>query len=146
MAFKSKIKSNQVMSGSFGKVWFNGEKAANVKSFEAKIAIEYEDVDISEQLGKGRKMMGYEIEGTVVLHKTDSAILKLYGEGLRTGNLPEVSIVSALDDPAALGAERVQYTGVTFDEVQLAKFENKAVSEEEVPFKAEGFILLDLID
>ena len=54
-------------------------------------------------------------------------------------------MVAKLDDPAAYGAERVQLTGVYFDELTLLKFAMKEVQEEEVPFTFDDFEFLDLI-
>lgn len=53
--------------------------------------------------------------------------------------------MAALDDPSAYGAERVALYDVTLDELALSKFENKGLVEEEVPFKAGSFELLDLV-
>ena len=72
-------------------------------------------------------------------------MLKKYKDGIVTGELPELKLVAALDDPTAFGAERVALYDVTLDEVTLSKFENKGLVEEEVPFKAGSFELLDLV-
>ena len=145
MAFKKKIKSNQIINGTFGKLWVQGEKVSNVKSFESKVSLEYEDVNLSEELGVQQKYVGYAVEGTIVLHQVDSEFIKLYNEGIVTGNLPEVTIVAAVDDPASLGAERIQFLDVTLDEIPLTTYETKTNGEVEVPFKAGKFIPLDLI-
>ena len=71
--------------------------------------------------------------------------LKKYKDGIVTGELPELKLVAALDGPTAFGAERVALYDVTLDEVTLSKFENKGLVEEEVPFKAGSFELLDLV-
>ena len=44
---------------------------------EAKIAIEYEDIDRPRKLGKGKKMIGYEGTGSLKLHKVTSRFIKL---------------------------------------------------------------------
>lgn len=140
-----KFDHNKVFRGSFGKVWRNDERLANVKSFEAKVALSYEDMEVNGDLGTKKRYMGYSITGTMTLHKFDSAVLKLLKDGITTGVMPDIKIVVALDDPTALGAERVVLTDVTLDEVTLSKFENKGLVEEEVPFAAGGFELLDLV-
>ena len=50
-----------------------------------------------------------------------------------------------LEDPTALGAERVEFLEVTIDELMLLKFENKAILELEVPFKFADFNYIDMI-
>lgn len=136
---------NRVFRGSFGKVWLDDERLANIKSFEAKATLNYEDMDVNGELGTRKRYMGYAITGTMTLHKYDSTILEKYREGIASGDLPEIGIVTALDDPTAYGAERISLSDVTFDEVTLMKFENKGLVEEEVPFSAAAFELLDTV-
>lgn len=140
------MRTNKIMRGSFGRVWVNGDLYANVKSFEAKSTLNYEEVDLSGDLGKHQRYMGYAVEGTMTLHKIDSAVAALLKDGIITGELPDISIVAKLDDPTAYGAERVELYEVTVDEVTLIKFENASIGEEEVPFKAAGFKYLDIIE
>ena len=142
---KTPFEKNRIIRGSFGKLWIDDEKMANVKSFEAKASLDFEDVDVNGDLGQKHVYMGYSVAGTVVLHKCDSTIASKYKDGIVSGVLPTVKVVAALDDPAAWGTERVALYDVTFDEVTLSKFENKSLTEEEVPFKAGSFEFLDLI-
>ena len=139
------MKANKVMNGSFGKLWIDGELYANVKSFEAKNGLNYEEVEIAGDLGTHQKYMGYSGAGTMTLHKIDTSIGKKLNKGVKTGNMPEIEMVSALDDPAAYGAERVKFIEVTFDEVTLMKFANKELQEEEVPFKYADYDYIDMI-
>ncbi len=137
---------NKVIRGTFGKVWLDGERMSNVKSFEAKASIDYEDMNVNGDFGTKKRYMGYSISGTMTLHKFDSFILRKYQKAIMTGELPDMTIVAALDDPTAYGAERVQLRDITLDEVTLSKFENKTLTEEEVPFAAGSFEFLDLIE
>ena len=70
---------------------------------------------------------------------------KMLADGIKNGVMEPATMVAKLDDPAAYGAERVQLTGVYFDELTLLKFAMKEVQEEEVPFTYDGFEFLDLI-
>lgn len=137
--------TNRIMNGTFGDIWVNNIKWVDLKSFEAKATAEYEDVNIQGKLGKGRKYMGYEGAGSITCHKVYSRGARLIADGFKTGIMPDIKIISKLDDPAAFGAERVVYSGVTFDEVTLAKFESKSLGEEELPFKFESYEYKDLI-
>ena len=56
----------------------------------------------------------------------------------------QISIVSKLTDPDVNGAERIELTGVTLDELTHG-FENKKVQEESYPFKFADYNYLDLI-
>ena len=137
---------NKVFRGTFGKVWVDGERMSNVKSFEAKAAIDYEDMNVNGDFVTKKRYMGYSISGTMTLHKFDSFIVSKYQAGLMNGDLPDMTIVVALDDPTAYGAERVQLRDVLLDEITLSKFENKTLTEEEVPFTAGSYEFLDLIE
>lgn len=137
---------NKVIRGTFGKVWLDGERMANVKSFEAKATIDYEDMDVNGDFGQKKRYMGYSIAGTMTLHKYDSTIAAKYHAGVMNGELPDLTIVASVDDPTGYGAERVALYDVKLDEITLSKFENRTVTEEEVPFAAGSFAFLDLIE
>ena len=140
-----KMDTNKILRGSFGAVWLNNEELGTVKSFEAKITMEYEDVDIAGKLGKHRRYMGFTGEGTMTLHKIDSAIAKMLHEGIKRGNLPDIKLVGKLEDPTGYGAERVEFTEVTISEVMALKFANKELREEEVPFAFASYRFIDMI-
>lgn len=137
--------ANKAINGTFGRLWVNDEERANIKSFEAKVTLSWEDVPIADDLGTHKKYMGHAGEGTATFTKFDSYFLKLYAAGIKSGNIPEVSLVAKLSDPASYGAERVKFTEVTFDELTLSKFESKTITEEEIPFKFADYELLDQI-
>ncbi len=139
------IKTNQIIRGTYGRVWIDGELFANVKSFEAKLTLNYEEVDLSNDLGKHQRYMGFTGEGTMTLHKVNSKIFAKLAKAIKSGEMPEISIVGKLEDPTALGAERVSFTEVTIDEVMALKYENATIGEEEVPFKFADYEPLDLI-
>lgn len=141
----NKMDKNKIIRGSFGAVWLDGEELGSVKSFEAKVNLEYEDVDIMGELGKHKRYMGFTGEGTMTLYKIDTTVGKLIAEGIRNGKMPDFKIVAKLDDPTAYGAERVELTGVTINELMALKFENKALREEEVPFNFSDFRYIDMI-
>ena len=141
----NKMDKNKIIRGSFGAVWFDGQEVGSVKSFEAKITLDYEDVDIMGDLGKHKRDMGYSGEGTMTLHKIDSSIAKLIGDAIKSGNMPDFTIVAKLDDPSAYDAERVELTGVTINELMALKFENKSLREEEVPFSFSHYRFIELI-
>ncbi len=131
-----KINPNQIMSGTFGKLWVNNDLMTNAVSFKATMKPKYEDVELNGELGVGRKFMGYEIEGSMKMHKVDNKLAKTIANGFMTGIMPEIKLNSEIDDPASLEPVRVLLTGITFDDVDLINFENKAKAEEEFSFKA----------
>ena len=136
---------NEIINGTYGKVFINGNKLANIKSFEAKLTFECEEVNLAEDPGKHMRYMGYSGEGTMTLHKVDSSILNMIKDDIKAGKMPEIMIVGSVSDPSAIGTERVQLNGVTLDEITLLKFELKTLGEEEVPFKFADFVPLETI-
>lgn len=140
-----KINSQQIINGTFGRIWVNNELWADVKSFEAKVSGEFEDVNIAGSLATHTKYMGWSGEGTIVCHKVDSKITNLLQKAFKTGAMPEIKIVGKLEDPAAMGGERIEVLDVTFTEFQLMKFATKEKGEVEVPFKFADYNIIDSI-
>lgn len=141
----SQLTGNQVINGTFGRIWVNNELWAECKSFEAKVTGDFEDVTFCDNLATHSKYMGWTGEGTIVCHKVDSKITKLLADGFKNGKVPEIKIVAKLDDPASFGAERVEILGVTMTEFTLMKFASKELGETEVPFKFTDYNMIDLI-
>lgn len=140
------IKPEQVINGSWGEAWLDGDYLAEIKGLEARIAIEYEDVDRPRRLGKGKKMIGFEGTGTLKLHKVTSRFIKLLSDNLKQGKQTSFTVISKLDDPDALGAERIMLKNVTLEELTLANWEAKTTGEEEIPFSFDDWEPMDLID
>lgn len=140
------IKPEQVINGSWGEAWLDGDYLAEIKGLEAKIAIEYEDIDRPRRLGKGKKMIGFEGTGTLKLHKVTSRFIKLLSDNLKQGKQTSFTVISKLDDPDALGAERIMLKNVTLEELTLANWEAKTNGEEEIPFSFDDWEPIDLIE
>lgn len=140
------IKPEQVINGSWGEAWLDGDYLAEIKGLEARIAIEYEDIDRPRRLGKGKKMIGFEGTGTLKLHKVTSRFIKLLSDNLKQGKQTSFTVISKLDDPDALGAERIMLKNVTLEELTLANWEAKTNGEEEIPFSFDDWEPIDLIE
>ncbi|WP_302782603.1 phage tail tube protein [Acidaminococcus intestini] len=138
--------TNKIIRGTNGRLWMNDKLLANVKSFECKIKLEYEDIDENGNPIKQRRYIGASIEGTMVLHKVDSAVLKLLNGAIMSMDMPDINLVSQVSDPSVTGMERVKLHNVTFDEFDLASFENAKVGEESIPFRAGGYAPTDTIN
>lgn len=139
------MRTDKILRGSYGKVWVGNDLFSAVKQFEAKAKFDFEEVNIAGDLGEHRRLVGYKCEGTMTMHKIDSTMQRKIGEDYKNGIVPDIRIIAVLDDPTAYGAERVELTEVTFDELTLMQFANKEVVEEEVPFKCAGYNFIDLI-
>lgn len=141
----NEIKPEQVVNGSWGEVWIEGDYMAEIKAFEAKIAIEYEDINRPRKLGKAKKMIGYDGTGSLKFHKVTSRFIRIVSDNLKRGKQTSVTIISKLDDPDALGAERVVVKNATFNDLTLANWEAKKAGEDDTAFNFDDWDLLDLI-
>lgn len=140
-----KIRGNKQINGTFGAVWVNGEKWMDVDSFEAKVAVDYEDINMAEDLATHKKMTGWNGEGSMTVKKVYSRGSSLMARAVKTGILPEVTIVGKLADPDAFGSERVALNDVTFNEFTLMAFEQKTLATEELAFNFADYDPIDLI-
>ncbi|MFJ8529968.1 phage tail tube protein [Bacillus sp. NPDC094106] len=141
----SKLKGNKQINGTFGSVWVNGEKWLDVESFEAKVTIDYEDVNMAEDLATHKKMIGWTGEGSMTIKKVYSRGSTLLAKSVKEGVVPDVNIVGKLADPDAFGAERVAINEVTFNEFMLLQFEQKTLATEELSFNFADYDPIDLI-
>ena len=140
------IKAEQVINGTWGEAWLDNEYIAEITGLTAELAIEYEDIDRPRKLGKAKKMMGYEGTGTLKMHKVTSRSIKLLSAKLKEGKQASFTIISKLDDPDSIGAERVVIKNVAFENLPLANWEAKTKGEEELNFSFDDWDLLDLIE
>lgn len=141
----TKFKSNNQINGTFGTVWVNREKWLDVESFEAKVTINFEDVNMAGDLATHKKMTGWTGEGSITVKKVYSRGASLMANAVKTGQMPEINLVGKLADPDAFGSERVAINEVTFNEFTLMKFELKTLGTEELPFNFADYDLIDLI-
>ena len=138
-------KVDQVINGTWGEVWLNDQYMAESTGLEAKYKVTKSDVNQTGTLVKGQKITGIEGSGTLKLNKVSSYMLKLLLSDIKNGIMPDITIISNLKDPAALGNERVKVTGVSFDEVTIANWEAGKLGEDSYPFTFREAELIDAI-
>ena len=66
-------------------------------------------------------------------------------DSLKAGKSMVCTIITKLADPDSDGVERIKLTGCTFDELTLADWEAKKLSEESYAFTFTGWEVLDTI-
>lgn len=138
-------KASRVINGTFGAVWVNGQKLADLESFEANVTIEYEDVYFAEDPAKHRKFMGWTGEGTLTIKKVFSRGANLLGQAVKDGTIPNLEITTRLGDPDSYGVERTSLSGVTFNSFTLANIQQRTLLTEEIGFEFSSFDLLETI-
>ncbi|MBR8659567.1 MULTISPECIES: phage tail tube protein [Brevibacillus] len=135
----------KVINGTYGRVWVDGELWAEVDSFEAKVTINYEDVNFAGEAATYKKAVGWTGEGSMTIKKVYSRVQQKLADAVRKGEYPRFEIVGKLADPDAHGAERVALYDVTIGEFFLLKYEQKTLGSEEVPFAFSDYNMLDTI-
>ncbi|MCQ4637671.1 phage tail tube protein [Anaerovorax odorimutans] len=134
-----------VINGTSGEVWIDGEYIAEVVALEAKISFKKEEVLQSGNRDPGYKVTGREGKGTIKMNKVSSFFIKKLSEDILNLRTTTATIITKLSDPDGLGTERVELIGCTFDELTLADWEAGKLGEESMPFTFSSFKALDTI-
>lgn len=140
------MNSNKIILGTFGKVYINNKRMANIKSFELKASMDYEEIDVNGNLIKQYKYKGSSLAGTMEVHKVDSYNINLVKDAIKTGVMPDIKIVGELSDPNIDGDEAIEITNVYLDEATLLAFTNGEVRDESTAFRAGGYNYISTID
>ena len=137
--------ANQVINGTFGEVWFDDDYLAEVVSGQAKVSLTYDDVKRARCLMVAKKLIKAEGKGSIKLNHVRSNIVKKTSYTIKSGKTPSCKIIMKLEDPDALGAERIVLYGCKLDELTLMDWENGKITEETLSFTYESYELLDVI-
>lgn len=135
--------ANRVMSGTWGEVWFDGDFLSEVKGFQAKVVRNTTDVKMVGQMWTDQKTISLTGNLSLVLHKVDSYLLKKLGDAFKSGKDPRFTLIGKLDDPDAIGAERVAIYNVSLNELTLMDWQAAVAGEVTTPGTFRGFDVLD---
>ncbi len=139
------FEANQVINGSFGDAWVDDEYLGEVTSGKAEVEITYTDISRARHLINGKKMTKAEGKGSIKLHHVRSNIAKKLSDAIKSGKTLSVKVIMRLEDPDALGAERVVLYGCKFSKAILMDWEAGKETEESYDFTFEDWDFLDLI-
>ncbi|MFD2614497.1 phage tail tube protein [Paenibacillus gansuensis] len=138
-------KANRIINGTFGRVWVDGELWAEVDSFEAKVTINWEEVNFANDGATYQKATGWKSDGKMKIKKIYSRVQRKMAENVRKGIYPRLEIVGKVEDPDTRVSERVALHDVTIGEFMLLKFETKTLGSEEIPFSFSDYEMVDTI-
>lgn len=138
--------AQQVMSGTQGEVWIDDEYMAQVTSFKAEVNLIKEEVHQVKRMGKQYKITGWEGKGNVKMNHMSSYFINLMAENIKNAHQTIVTIVAKLDDPDAIGSERVVIRDATFDKLTLMDWQAKKLTEDDYDFTFTDFEILDSAD
>lgn len=139
------MKADNCILGTFGKLYINNVRVAEIKSFELKASLQYEDILVNGNLITQSKYKGATLTGTMVVHKVNSFNIKLVKDAIKTGIMPSIKFMGELADPNIDGDEAIEVTDVMFDEATLLSFANGEVREESTAFRAGDYNYLSTI-
>lgn len=142
------LDATRVINGTFGEVWHDGVWLTNVKTVNAVVEINKEEVQVSGNRWVGHKVTTLTGTGSMTMFKVTSDFIQLIGavaENNGSGSPYVTELILKLADPEAFGAERIRLKAVQFDSIPLGTFEVGAIVEEELPFTFSDFELIDAI-
>lgn len=139
------MKAENCILGTWGRLYVNNVRVANIKSFELKASMNYEDILVNGNLITQSKYKGATLTGTMVVHKVNSYNINLVKDAIKTGVMPNIKFMGELSDPNVNGDEAIEVTDVMFDEATLLSFANGEVREESTAFRAGDYNYLSTI-
>lgn len=135
--------SQQVMSGTQGEIWIDGQYMAQVTDFKAEINLTKEEVNQVKKMGKQYKVTGWEGKGNVKMNHISSYFWDLLADNIKNAKQTVVTIIAKMDDPDAIGAERVVIRDATFDKLTLMDWSAKKLAQDDYDFTFTDFEILD---
>lgn len=139
----SAIAPKRVRSGTYGELWLNNEQVAEVYSCQIKVNKNKEKISRCGGFVEGHKLMSTSITGSIGIYNATSRLIELQAADLQAGKDSIFTIISKLDDPDAVSVQRVQVTGVSFDDLTLADWEAATVGKITAAFTGEDFDILE---
>ena len=136
------MKGTDIFNGTNGSVWLSTDNEetpiGSVQTFNLHQTNQIEDIDEAEFLGKKKRVVGYELTGTLTKFKVDHAIIDKMEE-YKNGNTPEISFMGKAYNKNTKRMEVIKVIGVTFNEADLMNLEQKTTTKEEIPYAAEDY-------
>lgn len=139
------IRAEQVINGTYGELWFDGEFLAQVTACKTEIGFKKTAIAQCQNLIDGQKITGLEPKGEIKLHHINSFIMKKVSAAVKAGKTPTHTIISNLKDPDALGGERVAYYNCVLDKLILTDWEAGKTCEESYAFTFDDWEVMQSI-
>lgn len=137
------MNAQQVMSGTEGEVWIDGDYMAQATAFKAVANLIKQDVNQVKKRGKQYKTTGWEGKGSIKMNHVSSYMIDKMAQNIKDGHQTVCTIVAKMSDPDAIGAERVVIRDATFDSLTLMDWEAKKLTDESYDFTFTDFDFLE---
>lgn len=138
------MQASQVMNGTYGEIWIDGEYMAEVTAFEANVEFETADINQVRKLAKASKVVGISCSGQLTMNKVSSFFIKKLSDAVKQGKQVVCTIISKLNDPDSIGEERIVIKDATFNGLTLANWKAKTAGEEQVDFTFTDWDIQDM--
>lgn len=142
---KTMDSAKRVISGTWGELWLDGEKVAEVTACQAKVALNKETINLCGAFMTDVKAISATGTGSLTLHKVDSGLARKM-DGIKSGVDRRFTLISKLKDPDSYGAERIALYGVSFDDLTLADWQAATLGSVTAPFTFVDYEYLDQIE
>ncbi len=137
------MNAQQVMSGTEGEVWIDGDYMAQATAFKAVANLIKQEVNQVKKRGKQYKTTGWEGKGSIKMNHVSSYMIDKMAQNIKDGHQTVCTIVAKMSDPDAIGAERVVIRDATFDSLTLMDWEAKKLTDESYDFTFTDFDFLE---
>jgi len=137
------MKAQQVMSGTNGEVWIDGDYMAQITEFKANVTLKKQAVNIVKQMADQFKVVGWEGKGSLKMNHVSSYMVTKMAANIKAGKQTVCTLISKLSDPDSIGTERVVIKDATFDSLTLADWTAKKIGDESYNFTFTDFDILD---
>ena len=135
------------IDGHFGSIFHEGAWLSNFHKAEANIEIQKEAFKVSGDRWEQHKVVGLKGTGSISGVKVTSQLLQFNLPVANSRNKSvRTELVYKLDDPEAIGMDRIRLLNVMFDNIPLAGWEAGKQVPEEWKFTFSGVELLDPIE
>lgn len=141
------IPGKRYINGTHGSCSIDGIHFADINEMKLEVDIDRVDVNQAGDLGTDSKMVGTKGSGSLKFNKVYSRELALILPILKSGKDIRVLVTSKIDDPDAYGSEFIQVTDVWFNNLTLADWKVKELSNRElkIGFNPSNVEALDMI-
>ena len=124
-------------------LWIDGEKVAEVLEVKATLTAKKIEVPMARHMNVGYKTVGFEGKGSFKVHKVSSYFIEKLAPAIKEGRQVLFTLISDVDDPDAIGNERVELYNCMVDSVDLINWAVGKLSEEEYNFTFEDYNMTD---
>ena len=136
--------AKRIINGTYTQVWEDGRLIAECTACQAKVSKDKTTVNLCGQFMTDTKAVSASGSGSLTMYKVDSDAINA-DRDLQKGVDRRRTIITNVADPDALGAERIAYYNVSFDDLTLADHKAATLGTITRPFTFTRYELLDLI-